>query len=470
MSRTLILSGVFALVASSLPAQNVRWNDSPTATWSDEAPRVRLWIDGPRAVPYGAPMRVRFEVSDNAFVTVVRVDDNGRMSILYPYSRSQRAAVRGGQQYTVRNPRFGGNASFVANDRMGGYVFALASYAPLDFSTFENRDYDRWGGWSRFTQANRSIARRPDVFIDRFASTVLWDPNTAYDYDVDYYFPVGQPGILNAYALCSSLYGGSPFGGWGYTYAGIIPGYGFTNHYDWSDWDIVGYPYRSMCRDYYSRVHCYSALALFGYGRCNFGTIVVVNQPPTIPGQPTDPANGPNEGVVRGGLFPPTPIPVIPGDDPPPVERLAGRFDQPRADGADLDNVMSIPARATRKMKEEDAKRERGATEEGSLSRTGFDRTEGRTSKPEKERTADADAVTRVPPPSREPTKAKATGEPRRENVAKGGYGRTGSTSEPRPSGADRVSRPAEPKSTGTTANPPSIQGTTTEKKKPPKD
>jgi hypothetical protein len=111
--------------------------------------------------------------------------------------------------------------AFVATDRMGGYVFAVASYAPLDFSSFENRDYDRIGGYSRFTMANRSIARRPDVFVDRFAARVLWDVDTPYDYDVDYYFPLGQPGILNAYTMCgsmfrsfsSSAYGMVPWGG-----------------------------------------------------------------------------------------------------------------------------------------------------------------------------------------------------------------------------------------------------------------
>ena len=470
MSRALILSGMFALVAPSfLPAQTVRWNDRPAATWSDEAPRVRLSIDGPRSVAYGQPMRVRFEVSDDAFVAVVRVDDNGRMTILFPYSRSQRATARAGQVHFVRNPRFGGNASFVANDRMGGYIFALASFAPLDFSSFENRDYDRIGSWSRFTQANRSIARRPDVFIDRFAAAVLWDTDTPYDYDVDYYFPMGQPGMLNAYALCGSLYGGSVYDG------ASIPYYGFSSQWGWSDWDMVGYPYsyRSMCRDYYNRLQCYSALALYSYGSCNnWGQVIVANPPPQIPGQPVDPTKIPNEGVVRGGLFAPTPIPT--GTEPEstlPAEQPAGRFDQPRA-GDELDNILSIPTRATRKMKEEDARRDREANGSTAPARTGFARTDAATSKPEKGRDGSRDAVVREEPPSREPTKAKASGEPRRETVSKGGYskggfGSTGRTSEPRSTGIDRASRP-ETQSTPATASPPSIQGTTTEKKKPP--
>ena len=482
MRRTLILSGVFALVAPSFLAAQVgttgtylgRTSTPQDSPWSDEAPRIRVTIDGPRAVPYGYPIRVRFEVSDNAFATIVRVDDDGRMTILFPHSRTQRAAVRGGQVYYARNPRLGGEFSFIANDRMGGYIFGLASYAPLDFSSFENRDYNQMGGFSRFTLANRSIAHRPDVFVDRFASRVLWDVDTPYDYDVDYYFPVGY--MSNAYALCGAGALGHFYGFSGYGYP--IGWYTYLSQF--SSWDRMAYPYLGMCNDWYGGIRCYSALALYSYTGCDFGSIIVSGPPRGPgPGQPVDTANAPNEGVVRGGLFAPTPLPVGgDGTDPPPVERLAGRFDQAgKGGGGELDNLMSIPGRAKQKIKEEDASRGRNASGGVAPARTAFDgATAGKTAtdKAGKPRTASADgnAATRVQPPAREPTKAKSGGEPRRVTAPKGGYGSTGRTSEPRPSGSgtDRVSRPVETKSTGTTANPPSVQGTTTEKKKPPQD
>jgi len=368
MSRTLILSGIVALVAPSLlGAQNDRYVGR-TATpidrpWSDEAPRVRVSIEGSRAVAYGQPLGVRFEVSENAFVAVVRVDDEGQMTILFPYSRTQRAAARGGQVHYVRNPRLGG-ASFIASDRMGGYVFAIASYSPLDFSAFENRDYNRLGGYSRFTLANRSIARRPDVFIDRFASAVLWDRDTPYDYDVDYYYPFGRPGIMNSYAMCGTSYFGNLHG----THA-FWNGYGsaFGYYIGWhtylsqlSSWDRMNYSVLGMCNDWYDRLQCYSALSSYSYGynRCLYRQGVVMNQPTGIPGQPVDTTPVPNEGVILGGLFTPTPIPVTTGPESTlPSEFPPGRFDQARPIDGDLDNVMSIPARATRKMKEEDARR-----------------------------------------------------------------------------------------------------------------
>lgn len=461
MRRSLILVGGFALFAPALSAQQVRWNDRPTTTWSDEAPRVRVMIDGNRAVYSGTPMRVRFEASDNAFVTVVSVDDDGRMQILFPHSRSQRAAVRGGQIYYARNPRLGGEYSFVAHGRMGGYVFAVASYAPLDFSTFENRDYDRIGGWSRFTLANRSIARRPDVFIDRFAAAVLWDTDTPYDYDVDYFFPIGYPSTMSAYALCGSLFrtGGSFYAG--------VPWWSVV------DFDLSPYPLRSMCRDFYRGMYCIGGASLVSYHGCNIGTVVATGPNPPVGGQPTDSTPVPNEGVVRGGLFAPTPVPVPVGgggSDPVPVERLQGRFDQVRT-ADDLDNISSIPARATRKMKEDDARREKAEAESNAPARGGFDRAEG-SAKPDKGSTADAG--TRLQPPPREPTKVKGNSDTNRDTRSKGGYGSPGRTSSPS-NGPDRVNRPVETKSTGTspgsTVNPPSIQGAaTTEKKKPPTD
>lgn len=462
MRTSLILVAGIAVLTPTLPAQQVRWNDRPTNTWSEDAPRVRINIEGSRAVSSGTPLRVRFEVSDNAFVTVVSVDDDGRMQILFPHSRTQRAAVRGGQVYYARNPRLGGEYSFVANGRMGGYVFALASYAPLDFSTFENRDYDRIGGWSRFTLANRSIGRRPDVFIDRFAAAVLWDTDTPYDYDVDYYFPIGYPSTMSAYTLCGSLMrtGGSYYYG--------VPWWSMV------DFDLSPYPLRSMCRDFYRGMYCIGGASLVSYHGCNIGTVATGGPVVPVGGQPTDSTVVPNEGVVRGGLFAPTPVPIpVGGGDPAvPAERLTGRFDEARR-ADDLDNITSIPARATRKMKEDDARREKTQAEGTAPSRAGFDRAEG-SAKPEKGTTADADAVSRVQPPPREPTKVKGTSDPNRETRSKGGYGSTGRTSTPS-NGPDRVSRPVETKTTGTapgsTVNPPSIQGaSTTEKKKPPQD
>jgi hypothetical protein len=244
---------------------------------------------------------------------------------------------------------------------------------------------------------------------------------------------------------------------------------GYGQPWEWTDWDLAGYPYRALCRDWYTGIQCYTYMALFSAVGCaGRASTVTWNGPVSEPvGQPVDSTVVPNEGVVRGGLFTPTPLPVMPaGPDAPPLERPAGRFDQMRpSDGMD---AMSIPPRATRKMKEDDARREA----ETSPART-FDRADVTTGKTEKPTTADASNRVSEPPP-REPTKAKSTGEPRRETVRRTGFGSTstGRTSEPRADRPDRVDMGT--KSSGTTTsspNPPTLQGTsTTEKKKPPQN
>ena len=466
MIRTLMLSSAIVVgVSSTLAAQSqtVRWNDRPTTSWDDEAPQVRVAIEGNRG--YGGPLRVRFQVDDNAYVTVAHVDGDGRLTILYPESRNQRSAVRADQVYYARNQRLGGDFSFVANGSFGGYVFALASYAPLDFANFENRDFDRVGGWSAFTVANRGIARRPDVLIDRFAARVLWSVDTPYDYDVDYYSQFGNA-AMNAYALCSP----NAFGAF-YGFRPIIGGRTFLAQF--SSWERMNYPYFSLCNSLFDRYECYSWLTFSVFPSC-LGRVSRIARFPTdinggggIPGGGDgDPSDSlPGKGGIKDQLFPKAPV-VAEANGP------SGRFDRIN-DGTGLDGIMSIPARATRKMKDDDARRERGSEDATDASRSGFDRI-GADSKPEKSATADASIMQ---PPSRESTKAKSTPDRVREPTrSRTGFGTTTRSPDSRAGSSardrDTGSRPAKASgSSGGSSRKPatSLGGTsTTGKKKPP--
>jgi hypothetical protein len=445
----LALSAVALCVPMRASAQTTRWNDRPTENWTDDAPWVRVYIDGPRGVGYGSPMLIRFQVSDNAYAAVVRVDGEGRMTILYPYSRRQRNAVRGGQLYTVNNPRLHSQVSFYANDRMSGYVFAIASYSPLDLSMFENRDFERIGGWSNFTRVNRSVAFRPDVYVDRFAAAVLWDPSTPYDYDVDYYHPFDYPRTINAYALCGG-------------YRGLFG----TRLHNWTvgDWGMMQSPYRNMCMNWYGGMRCLGMISMFSWSGCSMP--FTVSNVPRIPGpggQPADSSEIPNVGVIRGGMLNPTPTPIPVDNDVPPVTRPV-RFDEAfgNSDGSDLDGYLSIPERAVRKLKNEEETGRRQRAREATATPASFDRV-SRAEKPAS--TAENDA-----PPRRETTRVKNSTEPRRDRTPTG-FG--SDVSRPADAGRnrDRVNRPAEVKPTSTSPAPASVKGTsTTEKKKPPRE
>jgi hypothetical protein len=479
MRRTLLLTG--ALLAAPLAAaaaQTVRWNDRYASTWEDQAPEVRVAIVGDRNVGFLEPVQVRFEVSEDAYVTVVRVADDGRMQILFPTARGARSASRGGQLHYVRNARLGYNASFVATDRMrGGYVFALASFVPLDLSSFESRDFERYGGFSRFTQVNRSHAYRPDEFIERFAAEVLWDPSTPYDVDVDYYFMGGGPlNTASAYALCGAV---SRHG-----YGPVYPRSAL--YYDWATWDLFTMPYTMRCASYWSDVRCLSIVTTFGSPTCFLRPIVTVVNPPRTDPVPGDPTFVPNEGVVRGGLLTPTPVPVAvnPGDeDPPPLERRTPRFDEVlRTTGQpDWDTYRSIPASAARKLKGESGTKA-GATSREEDSRTGpvarsntFDRAVEGSRVKEPSRVADVSAQ----PPARvqpsRPAKSKPNSEPRGATGRTTSGGNSADRSRGGSSSTGGISRPVGSSTTGSTPAPrpaPTVQstGSGTTKTKPPSE
>jgi hypothetical protein len=175
---------------------------------------------------------------------------------------------------------------------------------------------------------------------------------------------------------------------------------------------------------------------------------------------------------------------VLPGDaDPPPQERAARAGPTPRfAEGNDWEKIMSIPARATRRMKAEDDARREGTSLEGAFPvRTARERPEATGGTRETSRTTDASA--RSNPPRRETPQTRSTPERRdRTRTADDqnrnwGTSATG-TSAPRPTssspGRTIETRPATetkpPASTGAAAKPPSTPTTTEKPTKPPQN
>lgn len=454
-------------------AQVVRWNDRPTTTWQDEPPRVRVEIAGARSVAPGSPVLVKFELSDDAYVVVGRVDGSGRLTILYPERPRDRPAVKGNQLHYVRSTRMGLEASFIATDRTrGGYVFAVASFVPMDLSMLENRDFERFGAYSRYTLVNREYAQQPDTYIARFASSILWDPDTPYDYDIDYYTPDGAA-MAAGYAswpMCSSLY--RHFNGFG-------PGYRLTYAlYDWDMWDWWGGALSPLaaCGTYYNTLRCISVISAFGVPCAPYGGTIAV-LPPVVAGPVTEGTPVPNEGVVRGGLDTPTPLPVpvaTGGGDPPPLERRAATFDQALrtpAGSPEWESYLSIPQRATRKLKagEASVKDARGSTSGRAASdgaTPGFDRAVV-APKGDKSRVAEA-------PPSRV-TPARETLADKTRSGSNRGTGNVGSSPSSPGSMTGGISRPVGSSTrTGTTSSRPTSTPTMstptsgTTKSKPP--
>ena len=181
-------TALLASVGTTLHAQSVRWNErGPSPDDRAETPTINVWLQGARTYDYGAPVRVWFNVSDDAYVIVARVDANGHLTLLYPQNRQRSAEVVGGQDIHIRGRNRAG-ATFFATDRMGGgYVFAMASYDPFDLSRLTARDFDRYVTGMYVGRPSRMYVGDPHRVITRFASLVSYSSQSAYDYAVDYY-------------------------------------------------------------------------------------------------------------------------------------------------------------------------------------------------------------------------------------------------------------------------------------------
>ncbi|HEX7120901.1 MAG TPA: hypothetical protein VF178_00935 [Gemmatimonadaceae bacterium] len=289
MRRLMSLLAAAVFVAPLAAGAQVVRVQRPSDAWLREAPRVRVWLEHP-LIAVGQPALVNLELSDDAYVMVGHVDRTGRLTILYPQGPTRRSHLAGGMVHRIRG-RFQSNAAFFATEFGSGYVFAIASYSPLDLTGFEDRDFRPGWAYSRFTLATQSLAPDPNEYVTALAAALLWDDGVPYEYDVEFY-NAGAPGFspyVSALALCNPelrLY----------LRDAALPG---------------GLGLSGMCRDFYLQVQClsYSALRYSPYtGAClryaPSRRYYTYNQLPPTP-SPADTAGGPNERVIRNGLWRP---------------------------------------------------------------------------------------------------------------------------------------------------------------------
>lgn len=204
MRRMRLAVGLGALMAAPLLAQNtVRWNDVVRSLdpLDGNPPAVKVWVDQ-RVVSWGQPIRVGFRVEEDAFVVVARVDNEGRLSVLFPAGRTRATEVKAGEDNFIRSNRLAG-ATFASNEHPGatGYVFAIASRTPMDLTRLRSNDFSAWiTGVPRMTPASRYFGD-PYRVIQRFARVVAYADVAEFDYDLEYY-SVDQPAFVTASSYC----------------------------------------------------------------------------------------------------------------------------------------------------------------------------------------------------------------------------------------------------------------------------
>ncbi|MBI2615362.1 MAG: DUF4384 domain-containing protein [Gemmatimonadetes bacterium] len=150
-----------------------------------QGPRIQLWTDRGDATVYhrGERVRVYFRADEDAYVTVLRVDTDGRVRVLFPEDPWDDNFARGGQAYEVR-PR-DVRYAFAIDEYPGqGYVFAIATLDPFDYRSIvlgDHWDYRAIAGGGRVTGD-------PYVAVQDLVDLMVPANYDAYGYDLATYY------------------------------------------------------------------------------------------------------------------------------------------------------------------------------------------------------------------------------------------------------------------------------------------
>jgi len=146
-------------------------------------PRVEVWTDGGDS-PYtsGQGVRTHFRADRDAFVTILRVDTDGRVRVLFPREPWEDNFARGGRDYEVQ----GGDDrhAFYIDDYPGvGYLFAVASADPFVYDGIQSRDH-----WDYRLIADGRVRGDPYVALTDLAQRIVPDGYSDWDYDITPYY------------------------------------------------------------------------------------------------------------------------------------------------------------------------------------------------------------------------------------------------------------------------------------------
>jgi hypothetical protein len=127
-----MLTALLGLLTFASPAGAADARLLAAAARHAEAPGIRVWLSSRDLFRRGDRARVYYRTERDAFVTIFRVDTDGRIRILFPYTPDDDNYAYGATTYGVTTA--GRNEAFVVDDDPGvGYVFGVASDEPFDY-------------------------------------------------------------------------------------------------------------------------------------------------------------------------------------------------------------------------------------------------------------------------------------------------------------------------------------------------
>ena len=199
-------------VLSTLTGGPEPWDLARLATYrhQEPAPEARIWLDRgiDPVLKRGDRVRVYYRTNVSAYVSILRIDTDGTMRLLYPRSPSESHYARAGRDYRLLFPR---SPYWNVDDRPGmGYFFIVTSARPFDFTDFRYSYYRR--GWDLSLIGNR-VHEDPYLAMDDYVARLVPDWEYA-TYGLDFLsYSVGGKHAYPRF-LCYDCHGFKPYNIW----------------------------------------------------------------------------------------------------------------------------------------------------------------------------------------------------------------------------------------------------------------
>jgi hypothetical protein len=146
-----------------------------------ERPRIEIWTNKDDGAVYtrGDRVQLYFRLDQDAYVTIFRIDTDGRIRVLFPREPWEDNFARGGRDFEVDGAQLGREA-FAIDDYPGvGYLFAVAAPDPFVYDQIETGDH-----WDYRVIADGRVRGDPYVALTDLAQRIVPEGYADWDYDV----------------------------------------------------------------------------------------------------------------------------------------------------------------------------------------------------------------------------------------------------------------------------------------------
>jgi hypothetical protein len=175
MLRTMLLTAALSAFALPLTAGTAVSASRPRPTHGAERPGIRIWTSHGEVYQRGERVRIYYRTERDAYVTILRVDTDGRIRVMYPHEPFEDNLSTGGHTYSVETSERG-SAFYVDDDPGVGYIFAVASDDPFIYDQVASADH-----WDLHVMADGRIRGDPYSSLEELVQYMV--PEGYVDFD-----------------------------------------------------------------------------------------------------------------------------------------------------------------------------------------------------------------------------------------------------------------------------------------------